>query len=142
MCLLSETHNLVKVRIVNVSVDSEQSLEDLLHNVSEILREGNVHSRGEDAFVIQNALDPSHKIIHVFRSRNFDGFLDSLSICPKILVLWSSRHHFTSFRCAKLCNTSVKKIDLIKKVHSVHCKPFINIFAFWKNYGLSQIPTS
>ncbi len=38
----AETYNLVEMGIVNVSVNSEQSLENILHNISEVLWEGNI----------------------------------------------------------------------------------------------------
>ena len=42
MSLFSKTHNLVEMRVIDVSIDSEQSLEDLLDDISEILGERNV----------------------------------------------------------------------------------------------------
>jgi hypothetical protein len=42
--LFSEIHNFLEMRVVNVSIDTEESLEDVFHNVLEILREGGVWS--------------------------------------------------------------------------------------------------
>lgn len=42
MSFFSKTDDFVEMRVVDVGVDSEQSLKYLLNNISEILGEGNI----------------------------------------------------------------------------------------------------
>jgi len=42
--LLPKVHDLLEMRVVDVGVHTEETLEDVLHDVLEVLREGSVHS--------------------------------------------------------------------------------------------------
>ena len=53
--------------MVDVRIDSEQSLEDHLNDVHKVLREGNSQLAGEDLLVVELVLDPSHQEVNVLR---------------------------------------------------------------------------
>ena len=47
-----EQHNVLEVRVVNMGVNSEESLEDNLDDCFEVAREGHAQRTGEDFFII------------------------------------------------------------------------------------------
>lgn len=51
---------MLEMSVVDMSVDSKQSLEDYFDNVDEIFGERYSESAGEDFFIIQLVLHPSH----------------------------------------------------------------------------------
>lgn len=84
--LLAEADDLGEVRVVDVGVDAEEPLEDIPHNLREILGEGHPDLRREDLFVIELLLHPCHQKIYVFWRRALDRFLYIDSIGPHVLI--------------------------------------------------------
>ena len=72
----------------------------------------------KEIFIIQLILYPGHEVVNVFWCWTFDGFLNCLTICPVVFVLWASRHDGAAFFCAKLCDCAIQHVDLIEKVNS------------------------
>jgi hypothetical protein len=52
--------------MVNVSVDTEQALENHLNDIQEIFREGHTKGTGENLLVVQLVLHPGHQEVDVF----------------------------------------------------------------------------
>ena len=60
-----EEHDVLEVSVVDVSIDSEETLEDDLDDVEEVLREGDAESARENLLVVQLVLDPGHQEVDV-----------------------------------------------------------------------------
>ena len=60
-----EEHEVVEVCVVDVSIHSEETLENDLYDIVEIFWEGNIEGTGEYFLVIKLALDPGHQEIDV-----------------------------------------------------------------------------
>ena len=63
MRLRLQLHDMGKVRVVNVRVDSEKSFENDLDDIDEVGGEGRVHGLWEEAFVVDLVLDPGHQVL-------------------------------------------------------------------------------
>ena len=68
-----------------MGVNSEQSLEDRLGDIEEVVGEGNADLAGEESLVIQLILDPGHQKVNIFGCRAFDGFLHLITVRPVVL---------------------------------------------------------
>lgn len=86
MGFLSEGDDAVEVAVIDVGVDSEEALEDRLDHGLERLGEGDVGVGREDVFVVQLGLDPGHEVLYILGRGALDGFLDLLTVHPKVLV--------------------------------------------------------
>ena len=75
----SQQLNLAEVCVIDMCVDSEQPLEDILHDIRKCPRERNANFGREDLFVIKLFLHPGHQVINIFRSGAFDGLLNVLA---------------------------------------------------------------
>ena len=63
--LCREEHDVLKVCVVDVSIHSEETLENDLDDIEEIFREGDTEGAGEDFFVVKLVLHPGHQEIYV-----------------------------------------------------------------------------
>jgi hypothetical protein len=63
--LRREEHDVLEVCVVDVSIHSEETLENDLDDVKEIFWEGDTEGTGEDFLVIKLVLDPGHQEIDV-----------------------------------------------------------------------------
>ena len=63
--LCREEHYVLEVCVVDVSIHSEETLENDLDDVEEIFREGDAEGTGEDFFVVKLVLHPGHQEIDV-----------------------------------------------------------------------------
>lgn len=61
--------------MINVRIDTEESLEDSLHSLWKILREGYSYLRRKSGFVVQLVLNPGHEGINIIRGRETLWFL-------------------------------------------------------------------
>jgi hypothetical protein len=63
--LCREEHDMLEMCVVDVSIHSEETLENDLDDIEEIFREGDTEGTGEDFLVIKLVLDPSHQEIDI-----------------------------------------------------------------------------
>ena len=63
--LCREEHDVLEVCVVDVSIHSEETLENDLDDIEEIFREGDTEGAGEDFFVVKLVLHPGHQEIYV-----------------------------------------------------------------------------
>jgi hypothetical protein len=138
MRFFTECHDLVEVRVVDVRVDAEQALEDRLHHALEVLREGHVDARREDALIVELSLHPRHKKINVLWRTALHGLLVAV-VRPQVFVLWTSAHYRTRRRSAELGDAAVKQVELIEEIDSVDSEPFVKVFALRQFHGHAQI---
>ena len=89
MSLFAQRHNLLEMAVVNVSIDTEQFLEDLFDHRLKVLGKRNVCARGKDLLVVKQGLDPVHQRFHVFRCAQRDWCLHFHTVCPMIFELAS-----------------------------------------------------
>ena len=61
-----EEHDVLEVCVVDVSIHSEETLENDLDNVEEIFGEGDTEGTREDLLVVKLVLNPCHQEIDVF----------------------------------------------------------------------------
>lgn len=89
--------DLVDVVIINMSVNSEESFQDLLEHRACILAELNSHFGGKICWVLKNAADPVQKVLDVFWSTELRGFavFRGSIVLPEVLVLFTSSHFDT-----------------------------------------------
>lgn len=52
MRLLSQTHDLREMRVINMGIHTEEPFEDILHHADKVLRERNADLRREEGLVI------------------------------------------------------------------------------------------
>lgn len=71
MCLGTQKHDVLEMRMVDMSIYPEESLKDDLDNVHKILGERYSESTWENLLVIQLIFDPGHKKVDIFASTNF-----------------------------------------------------------------------
>ena len=64
--LRREEHDVLEVCVVDVSIHSEETLENDLDDVEEIFGEGNTEGTREDLLVVKLVLNPCHQEIDVF----------------------------------------------------------------------------
>ena len=103
MCLSWQKHDMLEMSMVDVSIDSEQALEDNFYDVHEILWEWNTNLAGKDFLIIKLVLNPSHKEINVFWCWYLEWSLHIVTISPEVLIFGSSWHSWTRFCSAELC---------------------------------------
>ena len=63
--LCREEHDMLEVCVVDVSIHSEETLENDLDDIEDIFREGDSEGAGEDFFVVKLVLHPGHQEIYV-----------------------------------------------------------------------------
>ena len=63
--LRREKHDVLKVRVVDVCIHSEETLENDCDDVEEIFREGDTEGTGEDLLIIELVLNPGHQEVDV-----------------------------------------------------------------------------
>lgn len=142
MSLLLQLHHRVKMLMVDVSVNSEQALQDSLGHRHEVLRERHSYLGREKSLIVQLVLHPGHQIVNVFGSRALDGLLNVCAVSPVVFIPWSSRHHRTASLSAELSYGAIQHIDLVEEIHSVDCDPLVEIFPLWKHHSLPQVTTT
>lgn len=69
--LRREKHYVLEVRVVDMSVNSEEPFEDDLDDVGEVLREWYAEGTRENLFVVELILYPGHQEIDVFSGADF-----------------------------------------------------------------------
>lgn len=131
MCLCTQQHDVLEMRVINMSIDPEKSLENHLDYIHEILRKGYAQSTWEDLLIIQLIFDPGHKEVDILASTNFKWSFDVVAISPQVLVFRSSTHRGTTLSCAKLHQYTVQDVDLIIKFDGINCEPLVEILACW-----------
>jgi hypothetical protein len=67
MGLLAQSDDFLKVRIVNVSVDAEETLKNLFDDRLKMFGKGHVHAGRKELVVVETALHPSHQIVNILR---------------------------------------------------------------------------
>ena len=115
--------------MVDVSIHSEQSLEDDLYNCFKVSWEGNTEGTREYFFVVQLVLDPGHQEVYVFASADLERRFHVVPIGPQVLILWPCRHGRTRLSRAELSQDSVEDINLVVKLNSVNGEPLIEVLA-------------
>ena len=78
--------------MIDVSIDTEQSLKDNLDDCREVLREWNTYQAREDLLVVELVLHPGHKEVNILGSTDFEWCLDVVPISPEILVFRTCTH--------------------------------------------------
>ncbi len=86
---------MLEVGVVNVSIDSEQSLEDDFNDGCEVLREGYAQLTGEYFLVVELVLHPRHQEVYILACADFQWCLYVVTVCPQIFVLRSCTHGWT-----------------------------------------------
>lgn len=140
--LLLQLHHRVKMLVVDVSVNPEQTLQDGFGHRHEVLRKWDSDLGGKKCLIIQLILHPGHQVVNVFGSGAFDRLFNICSISPVILISWSSRHHRAAGLSAELCDGAIQHVDLVEKVHRVDSNPLIKIFSLRQHDSLPQVPTA
>lgn len=84
--LFLQLHHRVKMLVVDVCVDPEQTLQDGLGHRHEVLGEGHADLGREEGLVVQLVLYPGHQVVNVLGGGAFDGLLNVGAICPVVLV--------------------------------------------------------
>jgi hypothetical protein len=90
MGLSREEHDMLEMSMVDVGVNSEESLENNLDDVDEVFGEGHSELTREDLFVVELILYPSHEEVNVFRCTDFKGSLDVVTVSPEIFIFRAS----------------------------------------------------
>lgn len=116
LTLDTERAHLVKVRVVNVRVDAEQTAQDGLGRADKGRGELYANALREDLFVVDNALRPCHERLDVRRRRQVRGLLVRLAVLPVKLVFRARIHDRALARSAKLGNGAVDHVDVVEKV--------------------------
>lgn len=68
--------------MINMRVNSEQSFENDLYNVNEVLRKRYSQLAREYFLIVELVLDPSHQEVNIFRCANFEGRFHIVAIRP------------------------------------------------------------
>ena len=95
MCFGREEHDVLKVRVVDVCIHSEQTLEDDFYDCFKVSWERNTKGTRENFFVVELILDPSHEEVNVFTCADLERRFHVVSIGPQVLVLRPCRHRWT-----------------------------------------------
>lgn len=140
--LLLQLHHRVKMLVVDVSVNPEQTLQDGFGHRHEVLGEGNADLGGKKCLIIQLILHPGHQVVDVLGCRAFDRLLNISAISPMILISRSSRHHRAAGLSAELSDGAIQHVDLVEEIHRVDSNPLIKILSLWQHDSLPQVPTA
>ena len=70
MVFCSKVHNVLEMSMVNMGVDSEQSLEDDFNNIKEVLWERDSNLAWKKVFIVELIFNPCHQKVDVFTCRN------------------------------------------------------------------------
>ena len=73
---------MLEVSVVNVGVNSEQTLENYLNNVLKVLGEWHSQLAGEDLLVVKLIFNPRHQEVNVLACTHFQRSLDVVPISP------------------------------------------------------------
>ena len=77
------------MRVVDVSVNSEESFEDNFDDVNEVSGKGDAQLTREHLFVIELRLNPRHQKIYVLCCTYLQRGFYVMTISPQILIFWS-----------------------------------------------------
>ena len=102
MCFGGEQHDVLEMRVVDVRIHSEQTLEDHFYDCFEVSWERNTKGTREYFFVVELILDPSHEEVNVFACADLERRFHVVSIGPQVLVLRPCRHCRTRLSGAEL----------------------------------------
>lgn len=110
-------HNDGVVMAVNVCVDSVQPLQDLLDGWLEVFWEGDADAAGEDGFVVDVRLHPSHQVFDVGWGGHLGGFgVASCSVLPKVFEFVGGFHFRAGLRGAEFGDAAVQEVDLVVEI--------------------------
>ena len=132
---------------VDMGIYSEQPLENGLHQVGELRREGSTDLGREDVVVIKEALNPVHQVLDIFtgrqRDRSFGQQHRSISasrqcFLPQILVFFSGDHSGACSGRAELGDCSVEHVDLVVEVDNVDSQPLVHVLVLGQFDGLYE----
>ena len=129
MCFGREEHDVLKVRVVDVCIHSEQTLEDDFYDCFKVSWERNTKGTRENFFVVELILDPSHEEVNVFAGGDLEWRLHVVAISPEVLVLGTCGHRRARLSGAKLRQDAVENVNLIIELDGVDCEPFVEVFA-------------
>ena len=82
MGLSAKKHDVLEVGVVNVSINSKQTLEDHFDNVLKVLGEGYSQLAREDLLIVKLIFNPGHQKINVLSCADFQRSLDVMAISP------------------------------------------------------------
>ena len=82
MGLSAEEHDVLEMGMVNVGVNSEQTLEDNLYNVLKVFGEWNSQLAWEDLLIVKLIFNPGHQEVNVLSCAYFQRSFDVVSISP------------------------------------------------------------
>jgi len=139
MCLLPETHDLLKVLVVDVSVHPKQPLQDGLGDRQEVLGKRHADLARKQGLIIQLVLDPGHQVVDIFGRRALDGLLHAVSVRPVVLVLGPRRHDRAAVFRAELRDGAVQHVDLVEEVHGVDGDPLVDVLTVRQHHGGTEV---
>lgn len=142
MSFFLQTHNLLKMWVIDMGIDSEESFKYCFNNIPEVWGKRCTKPLRENRFIIKLNFNPVHQIFDILWCWYLYGFLDLNTICPSIFVLWPCRHCWTIFWRAKLGKGAIKQIHLIEEVNRIDSQPLIEILPWGKSNCFPQISTT
>lgn len=142
MRLRSHDNDTVKVVYINMDEDPEESAEDLLADLKEVLWKGNPNTCRKYVFIVDLYLNPVHQKAHILRRWQGCGLLVLQVILPPVLVFRTTRHHRAGPFRAKFTDGSIDEVDSVEKVDHVYGHPVIKIFSIWELHRGLQIHTT
>lgn len=131
--------DLLYVVVVHMAVDSEQPLQNRLHDLAEVFGKRHAVLDRKDSRVVDLFLDPGHEQVDVLRGRALMRFLVFDAVHPQILVLWAGAHDRTRRLGAILGDDAVQQTDLIEEVHCVHRHPLVEVLSFRQSDRLPHV---
>lgn len=123
--LNTQSTDLVKMRVVNVGVDTEQTTQNDLGSGHEVGGELDTDTLREQLVVVEQALRPGHEGLDVRRGREVGGLLVRLAVLPVELVLWPSVHDRALGRRTELGDGAVQHVDVVEKVNN--CRELVRL---------------
>ena len=131
---------LLKMLVINVGVDSEESLQDQLSNGDKVPREGNSDLAGEESLVINLVLYPGHQVVNILWGRALDWLLDVFPVRPVIFILRPCGHHRAALLGAVVGQGSDQHRDLVEELGGVDGHPLVHVLPVRQHDGLSEVP--
>lgn len=82
MGLRAQEHYVLEVRVVDVSINTEEPLEYYLDYIQKVFGERDPQGARENLLVVQLVLDPCHQEVYVFLGTDLQWCLNVVAICP------------------------------------------------------------
>lgn len=139
VCLRSHENDAVKVMNVDMNKDPEETTQDLLADLDEVLGEGDTYTGGEDVLVVYLDFDPVHQQAHVLGGRQGRWPLVLVVVLPAVLVPRAPRHHGAALLCAELTHGPIDEVDAVEEVHHVHGYPVVEVLSVGELHGSPQV---